>query len=85
MPPEADHRLGIAVYVAEDEWGLSNAVIYKGIQERYRELVFASGLLIIEGRIDNERGGVLHILAERLEACPMPPGKTLVPASHNFA
>jgi len=68
----------------EDEFGMSNAVIYKPLQDRYRELVYTSRFLIIEGRVDNERSGFPHVIAERIFECPLP-GQTVLASSHDYA
>jgi len=76
---------GLIFMSLEDEWGLSNAVVYKEVQDRYRELLYATPFVIIEGRVDNERSGFPHVIATRLLPCPLPQGRAMTPASHDFA
>lgn len=76
---------GLLFMSLEDEWGLTNAVVFKHLQDRYRELVFGTGFLIVEGRIDNEKGGFPHVIAERFYCCPLPSGQAPTPRSHDFA
>jgi len=76
---------GLMFMSLEDELGLTNAVIYREVQDRYRELVYATPFVIIEGKIDNERSGFPHIIATRLYRCPLPSGHSPMPTSHDFA
>lgn len=75
---------GLMFMSLEDEWGLTNAVIHKELQDRYRELVYATPFLVIEGRVDNERSGFPHIIATRLFRCPLPSSRAVTPTSHDF-
>ncbi len=76
---------GLLFMSLEDEWGMANAVVFKPLQDRYRELVFGTGFVIIEGRVDNEKSGFPHVIAERFYRCPLPSGQAPVPRSHDFA
>ena len=76
---------GLLFMSLEDEWGMTNAVVFKPLQDRYRELVFGTGFVIIEGRVDNEKSGFPHVIAERFSPCPLPAGQAPVPRSHDFA
>lgn len=76
---------GLLFMSIEDEWGLANIVVFKPLQERYRELVFGTPFLVVEGHIDNEKGGFPHIIAERFYRCPTPSPRTPLPGSHDFA
>ena len=76
---------GLIFMSLEDEWGLTNAVLYRELQDRYRELVYAAPFLIIEGRIDNERSSFPHVIATKLYRCPTPSNRTPTPSSHDFA
>lgn len=44
-----------------------------------------TGFLIVEGRVDNEKSGFPHIIAERFYRCPLPSPRAPVPSSHDFA
>jgi error-prone DNA polymerase len=76
---------GLLFMSLEDEWGLTNVVVFKALQERYRELVFGTPFLIVEGHIDNEKSGFPHIIARRFHRCPLPSGRSPIPQSHDFA
>lgn len=76
---------GLMFLSLEDEWGMTNAVVFKSLQDRYREMVFATPFLVVEGRIDNEKSGFPHIIAERFYRCPTPSPQTPTPRSHDFA
>ncbi len=76
---------GLIFMSLEDEWGLANAVVHREIQDRYRELLFATPFVIIEGRVDNERSGFPHVIATKLLRCPLPSGQPLTTSSHDFA
>lgn len=79
-----DTPSGLMFMSLEDEWGMANAVIYRELQQRERELVYATPVLIIEGRVDNERSGFPHIIATALRRCPLPARKQFTPQSHDF-
>jgi error-prone DNA polymerase len=74
---------GVMFMLLEDEFGLTNVVVYTPIQERQRELVRATPFVIIRGTIDNEKSGFPNIIAERFSACPTP-GRIEVPVSHDW-
>lgn len=76
---------GLLFMSLEDEWGMTNAVVFKPLQDRFRELVFGTGFVIVEGRIDNEKSGFPHVMAERFYRCPLPAPQAPVPSSHDFA
>ncbi|MCZ2109637.1 MAG: DNA polymerase III subunit alpha [Dehalococcoidia bacterium] len=76
---------GLLFMSLEDEWGMTNAVVFKPLQDRYRELVFGTPFLIVDGHVDNEKGGLPHIIAERFYRCPLPSGQAPIPRSHDFA
>ena len=67
----------------EDEFGLTNIVIYRKLQEKQRELVRAAPFVIIRGRIDNKQSGYPNIIAESFRRCPLP-GLIEAPGSHDF-
>lgn len=75
---------GLMFLSLEDEWGLVSVVIYKEIQERYRELVYATPFIVVQGIVDNERSGFPHIIASRLFPCPLPSNRVFTPKSHDF-
>ena len=74
---------GVMFMLLEDEFGLSNVVIYTALQERQRELVRATPFVIIRGRIDNEKSGFPNIIAERFAPCPLP-GRIETPDGHDW-
>lgn len=76
---------GLLFMSLEDEWGLANTVVFKPLQDRYRELVFGTGFVIVEGKVDNEKSGFPHVIAERFYRCPLPSGQAPTPRSHDFA
>jgi error-prone DNA polymerase len=74
---------GVMFMLLEDEFGLSNVVIYTALQERQRELVRATPFVIIRGRVDNEKSGFPNVIAERFYPCPLP-GLIAAPEGHNW-
>ncbi|MFN0147489.1 MAG: DNA polymerase III subunit alpha [Dehalococcoidia bacterium] len=74
---------GVMFMLLEDEFGLSNVVVYTPLQERQRELVRATPFVIIRGRIDNEKSGFPNVIAERFFPCPMP-GLIAAPDGHDW-
>lgn len=57
---------GVIFLTLEDEFGVSNIVVWKNIYERYRRAVIAGRLLRVTGRIQRA-SGVVHIVAEQVE------------------
>ncbi|MCK9518794.1 MAG: DNA polymerase III subunit alpha, partial [Dehalococcoidia bacterium] len=74
---------GVMFLLLEDEFGLSNIVVYPALAERQRELVRGTPFVIIRGRVDNEKSGFPNVIAERFRPCPLP-GLIEAPESHNF-
>ncbi len=74
---------GVMFLLLEDEFGLSNVVVYTPVQERQRELVRGTPFVIIRGRIDNEKSGFPNVIAEKFFPCPMP-GLIEVPDGHDW-
>jgi error-prone DNA polymerase len=74
---------GVMFMLLEDEFGLTNIVVYPALQERQRELVRAAPFVIVRGRVDNEKSGFPNIIAESFRRCPLP-GFIEAPESHDF-
>jgi error-prone DNA polymerase len=74
---------GVMFMLLEDEFGLTNIVVWTAVQDRYRELVRTVPFVIIRGHIDNEKSGLPNVIAEAFEACPLPSLLT-APGSHDF-
>jgi error-prone DNA polymerase len=74
---------GVMFLLLEDEFGLSNVVVYNRLQEKQRELVRATPFVVVSGRVDNEQSGFPNVIAERFRACPLP-GLIEAPEGHNF-
>jgi error-prone DNA polymerase len=50
----------------EDETGVTNLIVWPSVQEKQRQAVFASRLLIVQGELQSE-SGVIHVIAEKLK------------------
>jgi error-prone DNA polymerase len=74
---------GVMFLLLEDEFGLSNVVVYNRLQEKQRELVRATPFVVVSGRVDNEQSGFPNVIAERFRPCPLP-GLIEAPEGHNF-
>jgi len=74
---------GVMFMLLEDEFGLTNLVVYAALQERQRELVRATSFVIVRGRVDNEQSGFPNIIVEEFRPCPLP-GFIEEMDSHNF-
>ncbi|MCS7294544.1 MAG: error-prone DNA polymerase, partial [Chloroflexota bacterium] len=74
---------GVMFMLLEDEFGWVNVVVHPQLQDAQRELVRATPFVIVRGRIDNERSGFPHVVAERFRPCPLP-GHIPPPESHDF-
>lgn len=57
---------GVIFLTLEDEFGVSNIVVWRKMYERFRRAVIAGRLLKVTGRVQRE-GGVCHIVAEEVE------------------
>ena len=57
---------GVVFATIEDETGVSNIVVWPAITERFRREVLGARLLLVEGRAQRSREGIVHIIAERL-------------------
>ena len=57
---------GVIFITLEDEFGVSNVIVWRKIYEKFRRAVIAGRLLKVTGRIQRE-GGVCHIIAETIE------------------
>jgi error-prone DNA polymerase len=55
---------GVCFITIEDEEGVSNLVVFKGLFEKYRKEVLQSRLLMVEGKLQRE-GEVTHIIVQR--------------------
>ncbi len=72
---------GVVFVSLEDESGVANAVLYPKLFESRRLVVTQHAALVIDGKVQ-DREGVIHVLAERIEpllAPDLPEG-----ASHDF-
>ena len=56
---------GVTFVTVEDETGVTNLIVWRALAERYRQAVYESRLLAVEGLVQRE-GEVLHLVAERL-------------------
>ncbi|MFN0095749.1 MAG: DNA polymerase III subunit alpha [Dehalococcoidia bacterium] len=74
---------GVLFMLLEDEFGLTNIVVYTQLQERQRELIRATPFVVIRGKVDNEKSGFPNIIAERFFPCPLP-GLIQAPEGHNW-
>jgi DNA polymerase III alpha subunit len=57
---------GVIFVTLEDEFGVSNVIVWRKVYERYRRAVISGRLLRVTGRLQRE-GGVVHIIAEEIE------------------
>ncbi len=58
---------GNAVFITiEDETGIVNALLWARDMERQRRAVMAARLMLIEGRIQKSKEGVVHLMADRV-------------------
>ncbi|RIA43728.1 DnaE-like error-prone DNA polymerase [Hephaestia caeni] len=58
---------GNAIFITiEDETGITNIVLWARQFEMWRRAVMASRLMLVEGRIQRSREGVVHLMASRI-------------------
>ena len=72
---------GVVFVSLEDESGVANAVLYPKLFEARRLVVTQNPALVIEGKVQ-DRDGVIHVLAERVE--PLLAPDLPEAASHDF-
>jgi error-prone DNA polymerase len=54
----------------EDETGIANIVIWPRVFEAFRPVVMGARMMLVEGRLQraaDAEGGVIHLVAERLQ------------------
>ncbi len=56
---------GVLFLTLEDEFGNTNVVVWKNVQARYRNLLLASKLLIVNGTVETDNN-VIHVIAGKL-------------------
>ncbi len=52
MPPTAN---GVLFITLEDEWGLSNLIIWNSVAQNYRDILWKESFLLVEGTIQKDR------------------------------
>jgi error-prone DNA polymerase len=57
---------GVIFATLEDETGVANVIIWPKVFEKYRQVVLASRVMGVTGRLQRE-GTVIHVIAEKIE------------------
>jgi error-prone DNA polymerase len=58
---------GKAIFITlEDETGITNALLWARVFERFRAEVMGAKLLVIEGRVQKSKEGVIHLMGARV-------------------
>ncbi len=58
---------GKAIFITlEDETGVTNALLWARVFERFRSEVMGARLLLIEGRVQKSKEGVIHLMGARV-------------------
>ena len=57
---------GVIFLTLEDETGVVNVIVWRGIYERFRRAVIAGRMLRVTGRLQRENS-VTHVIAEEIE------------------
>jgi error-prone DNA polymerase len=60
---------GTMFMTIEDETGITNAVVWPRLFERYRRQAMGARLILVTGRVQRSPEGVIHLVAERLDDC----------------
>jgi error-prone DNA polymerase len=63
---------GVVFVTLEDETGIANVVVWPKVFETFRPAVMGARMMLIEGRLQravDAEGGVIHLVAERIEDC----------------
>lgn len=56
---------GVVFMSLEDETGISNLIVWPGIQATQRQAVFMAHLMVVQGELQSEVG-VIHVIAEKV-------------------
>ncbi|TAK70474.1 MAG: error-prone DNA polymerase [Actinomycetota bacterium] len=66
---------GITFVNLEDETGMANIICSPGVWARYRRVARSAAAMLVRGRVERgpaDEGGVTNLIADRIEALPMP-------------
>ncbi len=63
---------GVTFVNLEDETGLVNVICSRGVWTRYRRVARSAAALLVRGILERGDGGVVNLLADRIEPLPMP-------------
>ena len=58
---------GITFVNVEDETGILNVIVSKGVWHRYRRIARASPAMVVRGILERSEDGVTNLIADRLE------------------
>jgi DNA polymerase III, alpha subunit len=58
---------GITFVNVEDETGILNVIVSRGVWHRYRRIARASPAMVVRGILERSEDGVTNLLADRLE------------------
>ncbi|MFM8270166.1 MAG: error-prone DNA polymerase [Pseudomonadota bacterium] len=62
MPPTAK---GVLFITLEDEWGLSNLIVWKDVVQKYKDVLWSHSFLCVEGIIQkDDKSQVLHLIVQ---------------------
>jgi error-prone DNA polymerase len=56
---------GVIFMSLEDETGISNLIVWPGVQESHCEAVFGARLMVVQGELQNEMN-VIHVIARKM-------------------
>jgi error-prone DNA polymerase len=56
---------GVIFMSLEDETGISNLIVWPGVQESQREAVFGARMMVVQGELQNEMN-VIHVIARKM-------------------
>ncbi|MDF8263156.1 error-prone DNA polymerase [Luteipulveratus flavus] len=62
---------GITFVNLEDETGILNVIVSKGVWHRYRRIARTSAAMVIRGIVERSPEGVVNLLADRIEHLPL--------------
>jgi len=64
-PAAARHGLRRRVPLARDETGIVNVILWPQFFMRQRAPALSASLLVVSGRLQNQKNGVAHVIARR--------------------
>jgi len=74
---------GTVFLLLEDEWGVSNVIVSRALDQEYREVIHHSTFVLVTGRVERD-GAQVNVIGETFTPLREAAGCELAHASHDF-